>query len=139
MLERITLTSNDLYITQVQLELGSVATDFEHRSYGEELALCQRYYEEGYAFHNADGAYMREHVPFMVTKRISPTIVLSAKRPDGAGGGTVGSFFQANTDKAGITASSTYISIYSYRAGLGSAQFTANQDISWKYTADAEL
>jgi hypothetical protein len=28
-----------------QLELGSVATDFEHRSYGEELALCQRYYE----------------------------------------------------------------------------------------------
>jgi hypothetical protein len=28
----------------VQLELGSVATDFEHRSYGEELALCQRYY-----------------------------------------------------------------------------------------------
>ena len=28
-----------------QLELGSVATDFEHRSYGEELALCQRYYQ----------------------------------------------------------------------------------------------
>ena len=27
----------------LQLELGSVATDFEHRSYGEELALCQRY------------------------------------------------------------------------------------------------
>ena len=32
-------------ITGVQLELGSVATDFEHRSYGEELALCQRYYQ----------------------------------------------------------------------------------------------
>jgi hypothetical protein len=30
-------------IKNVQLELGSVATDFEHRSYGEELALCQRY------------------------------------------------------------------------------------------------
>ena len=30
-------------IAQVQLELGSVATDFEHRSYGEILADCQRY------------------------------------------------------------------------------------------------
>ena len=31
-------------VANIQLELGSVATDFEHRSYGEELALCQRYY-----------------------------------------------------------------------------------------------
>ena len=30
----------------LQLEVGSTATDFEHRSYGEELALCQRYYQE---------------------------------------------------------------------------------------------
>jgi hypothetical protein len=35
-----------LYITGVKLEVGSTATDFVHRSYGEELALCQRYYEE---------------------------------------------------------------------------------------------
>jgi len=31
-------------IAQVQLEAGSVATPFEHRQYGQELALCQRYY-----------------------------------------------------------------------------------------------
>ena len=36
--------NTECYITGVQLELGSVATDFEHRSYGEELALCQRFY-----------------------------------------------------------------------------------------------
>ena len=33
-------------ITGVQLEVGKNATEFEHRSYGEELALCQRYYYE---------------------------------------------------------------------------------------------
>ena len=37
-------TDNTLFITGMQLEVGSVATEFEHRSFGEELALCQRYY-----------------------------------------------------------------------------------------------
>jgi hypothetical protein len=34
------------YITGVQLEVGSVATEFERRPYGTELALCQRYYQK---------------------------------------------------------------------------------------------
>ena len=39
-------TSNEFYLTGVQLEASDsdVATDFEHRSFGQELALCQRYY-----------------------------------------------------------------------------------------------
>jgi hypothetical protein len=41
-------TTNDstFEITGVQLEVGSVATDFEHRSYGQELQLCKRYYQQ---------------------------------------------------------------------------------------------
>ena len=39
-------TSNEFYITGVQLEIGSQATAFEHRSFGDEFALCQRYYQQ---------------------------------------------------------------------------------------------
>ena len=37
-------------VTGVQLEVSSVATDFEHRSFAQELALCQRYFQTQYAF-----------------------------------------------------------------------------------------
>ena len=37
-------TANRFYLTGVQLEVGPQATAFEHRSFGDELALCQRYY-----------------------------------------------------------------------------------------------
>ena len=40
----MTTASATFFITGIQIEVGSVATPFEHRSFGEELALCQRYY-----------------------------------------------------------------------------------------------
>lgn len=43
-------TSNYINITGVQLEVGESATEFEHRPYGMELQLCQRYYQEFDAF-----------------------------------------------------------------------------------------
>ena len=41
-------TDNELFITGIQMEIGDVATAFEHRSFGDELAACQRYYQKSY-------------------------------------------------------------------------------------------
>jgi len=43
-------TTNDatLELTGVQLEVGSVATDFEHRSYTDEIRLCERYFQTSF-------------------------------------------------------------------------------------------
>ena len=67
------------YITGVQLEVGTVATPFEHRPYGTELALCQRYYfqnENQYMYfsaRNMDTA-MAATIPFPVEMRATPSI-----------------------------------------------------------------
>ena len=51
-------TGNTFYVTGVQLEVGKVATPFEHRSYGEELAECQRYYQKYHDPGSATGQIM---------------------------------------------------------------------------------
>ena len=61
----------------VQVEHGSVVTDFEHRSYGEELALCQRYYQarslhDYIAFHYSTYAY--SVIPLGIEMRAAPTV-----------------------------------------------------------------
>ena len=55
------------YITGVQLELGDTATTFEHRSFGDELAKCQRYYRH---FQSDDSSFM----PFFGGMCIAGTI-----------------------------------------------------------------
>ena len=46
-------TSNDFYLTGVQLEVGDTATDFEHRSFDDELDRCKRYYQKSFAYGTA--------------------------------------------------------------------------------------
>ena len=76
-------TSNDWYLTGVQLEVGSQATAFEHRSYGEELALCQRYYFKPHLVNNLMPAYQYHSqykmsvVQFPTTMRTTPTCTAS--------------------------------------------------------------
>jgi hypothetical protein len=85
-------TTNDatLEITGVQLEVGSQATPFEHRSFGEELTLCHRYFYNVLAtpesgdnniigtgiYYASDNLFV--HIKFPVVMRTTPTFVETA-------------------------------------------------------------
>jgi hypothetical protein len=79
-------------MTGVKLEVGSVATEFDHRSYGEELSLCQRYFfnplfgrTTGSIYYpinfnqvsTGNNGLLRWQVTFPVSMRTSPTLTHS--------------------------------------------------------------
>jgi hypothetical protein len=128
-------------IANVQLELGSVATDFEHRSYGEELALCQRYYQKVSGTFSMIGSrwstvhFCSYHMP--VTMRELPTFLVS----------TANAFqvFGSNTSAHNSTESSVSVAgkdscelqvTNTNTASSAFIRFTASSD--W-FSLDAEL
>ena len=75
-------TANYWQITGVQLEVGDTATPFEHRSYGQELALCQRYYWKFTATKSLGNmrksdTESRIILPYPVMMRADPTLTYS--------------------------------------------------------------
>jgi len=100
-----------LNITGVQLEVGSVATEFEHRSYGEELALCERYYQlsggTGKANSATNGASL--YCFFKTPMRATPTATIN--------NGTY-SFAEFGRAQANITSISATFMAKSYSIGV---------------------
>ena len=79
----ITTNSANWYVTKVQLEIGDTATSFEHFTYPEELARCQRYYYQHVRGDNkvmgASVGYQANDIFLMiypkVTMRAAPSLV----------------------------------------------------------------
>ena len=102
-------TSNELYITGVQLEVGDTATDFEHRTFADELVKCQRYclvLDSGIAFGTYGFVGFAENsttakviVSFPVHMRAAPSLARSGSFAyDGASGNpTISSTGATNT------------------------------------------
>ena len=88
-------TANDFYITGFQVEVGDTATDFEHRSFAEELQLCKRYFQilfdKGHQYHaNAGFIYQTNsastQVHFPVEMRTDPAATRVGTLENSSGG-----------------------------------------------------
>jgi len=142
-------TDNEFYITGVQLEVGSVATPFEHRSYGDELARCQRYYwnllleraETNFYIGNATqfsstACLMVLHPP--VTMRTAPSLDVS----DGTGhfsklaAGSTTAFNTLAISSIISAASVTAIATVSGTAGHAAVLRVSNDNSKFAFSAE---
>ena len=71
--------SATFYLTGVQFERGEAVTRFEHRPFGQELALCQRYYEKSYNYAIAPGAASSDGCVLELVSRNSSGTTYGAK------------------------------------------------------------
>ena len=81
------------YITGIQLEVGTKATPYEMQIYSDQLAQCQRYYENinlyGYFNTAVAGTYFIQGFKFSVTKRANPTMTFSGMSYWNSSGSTI--------------------------------------------------
>ena len=140
-------TDRTFFITGVQLEVGSVATPFEHRSFGEELALCQRYYQQSYAHGTSAGtatntnrvirfldgtqSYAGHYVTFRTEMRAAPT-----GTPYSTSTGTINKIRGDSADHAAVVGQSATHGLHAYAVNSSIGTMEA---LNLHYTADAEL
>ena len=152
-------TTNDatFELTGVQLEVGSVATDFEHLSFADELRRCQRYfyktYEQGIApgtaSQGADITSKRNedynsgrtdhefNSYYSVPMRATPTLTFYSYA------GTVNKFTNANVDFSGATEGTIAGSVYNGRKKLSHISMAdsvgGGKFCFFHFTASAEI
>ncbi len=127
------------YITGVQLEKGSTATSFDYRPYGTELALCQRYYEQGGSTDSSNeciasaystSAIRGQRIVFSAYKRTAPTMSVTSAFVYLSGS------YQAATSPGAVN-----ITESSFVTDLGKTGLTTAgcYPIKYLWTASAEL
>jgi len=138
-----------LYITNVQLEVGSTATPFERRLYNQELANCQRYFEKSYNIDvtpatvtmigsvntNAAGAISNRpfwFCKFNVSKRATPTVTIYS--PNSGTTGKVGG--PSAVDYSGTT---VYSSMHGFQVYQSQTTAVADGDYYCQWAVTAEL
>ena len=148
----LTAGASTFDITGVQLEVGPVATPFEHRSFGDELALCQRYYQKSYDYGVAPGtatyngcsrgesinANTIDICPrFKVDMRATPTVTIYSPT-DGASGNC---YFDHSTN-ANRTAAAAHIGQSGFGSlyrSTGDLAHNGDQHVSCQWVAVSEL
>ena len=135
-------TSVWLEITGVQLELGSVATDFEHSSYGEQLQLCKRYwrrdiYRTGILpWAGSAGGTAQATWPLNPEMRTAPTLSTNSTPTYSDITGTAGPNGQNGvTSNVNVTKGASKDRIHISNNATGATIYAVTADI----TADAEL
>ena len=109
-------TDRTFFLTGVQIEVGSQATPFEHRSFGEELQLCKRYYNELsggtsgtrlYSF-NYNASYKGYLFYFPVKMRATPTVATSGNGSSGTESGISNQDYLFRYILAGVSDNTAY-------------------------------
>ena len=121
----LTAGASTFDLTGVQLEVGSHSTDYEFKSYAQELALCERYFEfcrGGVTATGVNSGYLGNSVNFRVTKRTTPTVT----RVSDYQIGNVNTPYAEHVDTNGFAAVAQH-------DGSGNMKFHT------KYSAEAEL
>ena len=140
-------TSNEWYVTGIQLEAGTAASDFEFLPFDVNLKRCQRYFEKSYQMADAPGtsgsggsyglqfggatANIDASIIMSTRKRATPTLTVY----DLAGTSNKASYYTGSWNNGGSLGGSrgreTYVHV--------DTNISSSSIVAWHFTADAEL